>query len=180
VVRALLPAALIAILASVADAQDTTRVAPGDRVLVTAPSRGWKRQPGVFVGFRGDSLVLWGVTSPVSEDVVAFHAVRSFLVNHGNQPARSWALEGTLAGAVAGLTWGSTGWLMYPCETDVWLCDPWHYVGSFVVFGAALGGIAGAVHHVPPYRGVKLRPRVDVAPVAIGQAGLSVGFHLSF
>jgi hypothetical protein len=177
-------ATLVAIALPSARAQDTSRVAPGDDVRVTAPSLHWKRWPGSFVGFRGDSVVLRSATPSDSVNVVAFSVVKRFEVNHGNQPPRSWTKEylilGTGVGLVFGISYGVAGAILYPCDEDQWwICNPWHVVGSFTLLGAALGGISGALTHAPPYRSVPLKPRAEVALLPGGRMGIGIRLHFA-
>jgi hypothetical protein len=149
---------LVAVPIPTIQAQDTTQLAAGDAVRVTAPSRHWKSWTGYFAGFRADSVVLRSAASPESLYVLPVSAVKRLDVNHGNQPARSRTWEGLAGGAAFGLAWGIATEVLYGCDTDAWICDEGSVITALTLGGAAIGGIAGALTHTPPYRTVQLQP----------------------
>lgn len=156
-------------------AQDTSLVAPGDPVRVTIPRHGLPRSDYYyFIGFRGDSVVLWNEKHDTSVAVVPFSAIKRFDVNHGDQPPRSQAKMGALVGAGAGLVVGVTESLLNSCDTDVWICDDASVIVGFTVFGALTGAIFGAFNPAPAYKPVALRPRVAVRPLPGGRVGFGL------
>ena len=166
-----------------ARAQDTSRVAPGDAVRVTAPSLGWQRWPAIFVGFQADSVVLQSAAHADSQHVVPFVAVHRLEVNHGNQPSRSWTAKylviGAGAGLLYGIIYGTAGAILYPCDKDQWwICDPWHVVGSFTVVGAAAGAIGGALMRSPPYQTVRLEPRPAITWLRGSRMGIGLALDM--
>jgi hypothetical protein len=66
---------------------------------------------------------------------------------------------GTGVGLLWGLAYGVAGEILYSCDDQYWICDPWHVVGSFTLIGAVFGGIGGALTHSAPYKTVRLEPR---------------------
>lgn len=171
--------ALLALARPAAHGQDTSQVAPGDGVRVSAPSRGWKRWTGYFVGFRGDSVVVRATVPDTAVETVPIAAVERFEVNHGNQPPRSRTVEGVVKGTGIGLGYGLVHTAIYPCEdTSSWFCDPVNIVASFTLFGAAAGAIMGTLVRTPPYRNITLEPRVALVPLPGDRVGLTIQVHV--
>lgn len=171
--------ALFALAGPAVRGQDTSQVAPGDGVRVTAPSRGWKRWTGYFVGFRGDSVVLRSAAPDTAAETVPIAAVKRFEVNHGNRPPRSRTVEGLIGGAGIGLSYGLANTVLYQCDDESsWICDPVNVVASFVLLGAVTGAITGALVRAPPYRDVTLEPRMALVPLPGDRLGLGVHLRL--
>jgi hypothetical protein len=154
---ALIALACIAASPAMLRSQDTTLVAPGDPVRVTAPTAGLKRWTGYFAGFRGDSILLYATPADTSRRVVPVDAVERFEVDRGNHPEERQVLKGMAIGATMGLVWGVAASALYSCGHDsYWLCDPHHTIPTFTLVGAGVGGLMGAFWKERPYAIVPL------------------------
>ena len=177
--RAWVCALAIAGLAPCVAAQDTSVVAPGDPVRVSMSWHGLPRQTAwYFIGFRGDSLVLWNEKQGASVAVVPISAVMRFEVNHGDQPPRSQVKAGAIVGAGIGLATGIASAILYPCDSNTYLCNDTNLIVAFTAGGAIFGAVVGAFNPAPPYKKVDLRPRMAVTPLPGGRVGL--GLQLGF
>jgi hypothetical protein len=102
--RRLVPVLAVLCASAVLRAQsitpDTSEIAPGDAIRVTAPVLGLKDWHGYLVEAVPDSVK---VRSP---DSVAFtipiSEITEFMVNHGNQPPSGNALSGLVIGGIVG------------------------------------------------------------------------------
>jgi len=171
-IRRVLAALALLAIAAPASAQDTSQVAIGDRVRVAG--RGWKAREGTFEGFDGE-VVLVRTAGSGSLEAIPRSAIRRFEVNHGNQPARSQFGVGFVGGMSLGLAWGVAIAVSSPCTWDTWMCDPGQLIPAFTVFGATVGGVAGALTRREPWRSVRLEPRVHLSWLPGGPVGLGVG-----
>lgn len=168
----------IAAIASAIQAHDTSLVAPGDPVQVRAPAHGMRTWAGYFIGFRGDSIVVWNATRDSSLAVIPFSDVRFFSVNHGDRPPRTHVKMGLFVGAGIGFSISLANAILYPCEGDSNLCNETFMIAAFTVGGALTGALAGALYPTPTYEEVKLRPRPTVAPLPGGGFGVGLQFPL--
>jgi len=140
-----------------AAAQSAVQLALGDSVRFTAPSLGLHEAIGVFVSARSDSVVVRDVSHDTTTRVIAFSAITSFAVNHGNQPPRRMTAEGAFLGGLVGLTAGAIATVECP---GIW--NSCHSNPQVAFAGLAVGAVAGAfvgtVVKVTRYRTVALTP----------------------
>lgn len=140
-----------------ASAQLNLKVALGDSVRISAPSLGLHDAIGVFVSARSDSVVLRDVGHDSSTRVIAFAAVTSFAVNHGNKPPQRMTAEGAFLGGLVGMTAGAIATVECPGIWNSCHSDPQVAFAGLAV-GAAAGAIVGTVVKVTRYRTVTLTP----------------------
>ena len=90
---------------------DTSEIAPGDPVRITADSLGMKDWHGRYVAAIPDSVIVRGADG--AERRIALWQIDEFLVNHGDRPeqgqAGMGAVIGGLAGAAVGVLVGTHG-----------------------------------------------------------------------
>ena len=170
--------AIVAALPALA-AQDTTSVAPGDAVKVTAPSRGLTEWQGTFVRLHGDTVVLRGKGADTALSMLPIPAITEFEVNHGNQKSHGHWLAGALIGAGTGLIAGLVIPVGAGCANDPY-CDLSANIskGAQVLMTTAVGGLLGAgigaLIRTDPYKPVKLQPSVGVMSLPQGRVGIGI------
>jgi hypothetical protein len=125
---------------------DTSEIAPGDAVRITAPALGLSDWHGFYVAAPPDSVTVRGADSVTRS--IPLWEISEFLVNHGNRPPQSqWLLGagiGGLAGAAVGVL-AHTRNLDEGCTAEgssIFECTPEQYRGGLE--GAAIGVLVGA------------------------------------
>lgn len=151
---------------------DTSEIAPGDAVRITAPALGLKDWRGFLVEAVPDSV---RVRSP---DSVAFtipiSEIESFLVNHGNKAPSGNAptglviggLVGGLAGVLAGTHENSSGCLAE--DASVVDCTPEQFRkgAEGLLIGAAIGAGIGALIKTSHWQYVPIVAPAEVSTFA--------------
>ena len=128
---------LVAILAFVpltsVMAQEPPPVKPGDRVRVTAPDLGIRKQAATFEAWRGDTLVI------VADSIMNFPLAFVTLLEVGRN--RRYAGRGAVIGLALG---GVGGGVLFgvACANDPFLGDA---TGTCAVVGAVFLGTGGAL-----------------------------------
>ncbi len=173
---------LVAVLAatplSTVNAQDSPQVKPGDRVRVTAPYLGIRKQAGRFETRRGDTLV---VAAPDSTMMFPVVFVMRLEVSRGRKSAVGrGALIGFLVGAGGGAIAGAAA-LSEGCVDGDGCPALGALVGGafFGLVGTGIGAVVGALSKAERWEEVPLdQLRVAFAPQRDGRFGLvlSVGF----
>ena len=141
----------------------------GQRVRVTAPTLGIKKQVATFEAIEGDRLIMVAD----STITISVASVTRFDVYAGRH-RRPWrgAGIGFLAGAIPGYIFG----LVYcrdfgDCGAEV----KWGWAGFFGAGGALVGVGIGALHRADKWQQVPLdRLRVSVVPQRDGRFGLGL------
>lgn len=160
-----------------ATAQDTSAVAPGDRVKVLAPLLGRYEWKAEFVAMRGDSIVLRGRGGDSALTVLPIAKISRFDVNHGNRPAKSRALEGLIEGTLAGLGVGLVLASGYTCTYECGTLKQEITLVSTATLGA-LGLGVGALIRTEPYERVWLKPQAAVVSLPGGRVGFGLQVRL--
>ena len=169
--------ALICATAGLA-AQDSTKVAKGDAVKVTAPSRDLHEWPGVFEQRTGDTITVRGSGADTARVVLPIGVITRFEVNHGNQKSHGHALTGLLvgfgAGAIVGAVDGSS------CDkSSTTICfNSGEEALMLGAIGGLLGAGIGALIRSDPFTTVTLQPQVKVSALPGGRVGLGFSLHL--
>lgn len=173
--RALLPLPLVVLLAaSPADtiAQGSLPLQPGQRVRITAPELGLKRQKAVLDEHRGDRLLL----TADSTSSIPVASITGLEVHRGTRghPWRGAGI-GFLVGAIAG------GAATYAWCANTYDCNPpiaWAAAGIFGAGGALLGAGIGALARTDKWEAVPVE-HVHVTLIR-RPGGLGVGASLGF
>ena len=157
-------------------AQDSTKLAKGDAVKVTAPSIQLDQWPGVFEQWRGDSIAVRGSGADSVLLVLPIGVITSFEVNHGNKKSHGHAWAGAIVGAVAGATLAAAS---NSCSSGEYYCVPDSEAAlAGGVVGGLLGAGIGALIRTNPWEVVELTPAPHVALLPGGRVG--VGLSLRF
>ena len=90
-------------------APDTSEIAAGDAVRITAPSLDLNKWRGFFVHAEVDSVTVRDSASGGTLRTLPLEQITKFEVNHGNRPAEGNAAEGGAIGLLAGAVIGVVG-----------------------------------------------------------------------
>jgi hypothetical protein len=159
-------------------AQDSTQLATGDAVKVTAPSMHFDRWPGVFEQWRGDSVAVRGAGKDSTLAVIPIGVIKQFEVNHGNRKSHGHFWAGAIVGLVIGVGIGAAD--ASSCESTTYdICvDPGVEAGTLGLIGGLLGGGIGALIRTDPYKVVQLHPAPHVSVLPGGGVGIGVSLRL--
>jgi hypothetical protein len=174
-----------------ASAQGLPRLAPGQRVRVTAPEAGLKRQTGVLVALSPDTLTVTGLGSSVLVRDTAGAKIPLRMVSvlelsagtrkHPVVGGVIGALAGGAAGVIGGLASGSDRGLacnfLFPCLSSgakaAAMGLQWGFYGG--ILGALIGEFALGEH----WEKVPLDlVRTAVRPLPGGRTGLGISLPL--
>jgi hypothetical protein len=171
--------AAAAVLASIAGAaglaagQDTTLVAAGDAVRISAPAVGLHESEAVFVRVQRDTLVVRG-RSNTTVTAIPLAAVTGFEVNHGNRPPVRQTLKGAFIGGSVGLLAGTIASSECPTFYGSGSCHSrFAAMMAGLGAGALVGAGIGSLIKVANYRTVKLA-RDASATMALSRRSVGV------
>jgi len=164
---------------------DTSEIAPGDGVRITAPALGLADWRGAFVEALPDSV---RVRSPDAITLtIALADIESFMVNHGNKPPSGNALTGAvlggLVGAIVGIVAGTHDDATGCVEDDPSLadCTPEQFQkgGIGLLIGAGLGAGIGALIKTSHWQYVPIvpPPEVEAFRAPNGAVVVALGFR---
>ncbi|HUO51803.1 MAG TPA: hypothetical protein VMT93_04730 [Gemmatimonadaceae bacterium] len=154
---------------SAAVTPDTSWIAPGDAVRITADSLGLKDWHGHYVAALPDSVVVRGADG--AERRIPLWQINEFLVNHGNRPPQGQAGMGAVIGGLAGAGIGvlvgthgdnsgcvAEGATILDCTSD-------QYKDGAIGLGIGLlvGAGVGALIRITPWQYVPIIPPPEVA-----------------
>ena len=148
---------------------------PGQRVRVTAPDLGIRKQVGRFEALRGDTLVVAAADSTMTFPVVS---VTRLELSWGQ---RSMARRGAGIGFLSGATIGAIIGFAAGDDTNCFICftaEDKAAAGAIVLGGiGALIGLAVGSHKTDLWEEVPLdQLRVSVGPQRDGRLGLGLSF----
>ena len=150
---------------------------PGQRVRVTAPDLGIRKQVGRFEALRGDTLVVAAADSTMTFPVAS--VTRLELSRGQKSMAGRWAgigfVSGAAFGAIIGFVSGDPPRTCDLCPT----AEQKAACGAIVFggIGALIGRGAGASHKTDRWEEVPLdKLRVSVGPQRDGRLGLGLSF----
>lgn len=155
-------------------AQELPPVKPGDRVRVTAPDLGIRKQAATFEAWRGDTLVI------VADSIMNFPLAFVTLLEVGRN--RRYAGRGAVIGLALG---GVGGGVLFgvACANDAFLGDA---TGTCAVVGAVflgtggalIGALIGAMSTGTRWEEVPLdRLRVSLVPQRNGRLALGMSWR---
>lgn len=156
-------------------AQDSTKLATGDAVKVTAPSRDLHEWPGVFEQRTGDTITVRGRGADTARVVLPINVITRFDVNHGNKKSHGHVLAGAGIGLVAG---AAIGFSSSKCSAGDMMCAEGMGAAAGGVLGALLGAGIGALIRTDPYTSVTLQPQLKVSALPGGRVGLGLSLRL--
>lgn len=173
------------VLAAQEAAPDTSEIAPGDAVRITAPALGLDKWRGWYVAAEIDSVTVRDAADSTLR-TLSLEQITLLEVNHRNLPPHGNAGSGALLGGIGGIFLGIAA--ADPANTDVCLsssedaeCSPAQLRGGLygLLIGAALGALVGALIRTQHWTSVPINPpEVTVAfpPGSYGAVGLAIRF----
>jgi hypothetical protein len=164
---------------------DTSEIAPGDAIRVTAPVLGLKDWHGYLVSAVPDSVKVRSADSvaftiPISE-------ITEFLVNHGNRAPQGnagvGAIVGGLGGAIVGVLAGTSSEDAGCFDVDAFLedCTQTQYRNGLIGagIGVVIGAGIGALIRTTPWQYVPVvpPPAVTTRVAPNGATVVAIGFR---
>jgi hypothetical protein len=164
-------------------APDTSEIAPGDAVRVTAPALGLDKWKGWYLSAGFDSVTVRAADSSVQ--TLPLEKIARLEVNHRNIPSKGNAGAGAVLGGLGGMLLGAMA--ADPANIDTCVtsdspdCSYAQLRGGMygLLIGAALGAGIGALIRTEHWTDVPINPpEVTVAfpPGSYGALGLAFRF----
>lgn len=172
-------------LAAQEAAPDTTELAPGDAVRITAPALGLDKWTGWYVSADFDSVTVRG-SADSSLRTLPLELISRFEANHGNIPPQGNAGEGAMLGVILGIVGGII--VAEPQNADLCLsssedaeCSQTQKRGALygAVIGGVVGGVIGSFFKTWHWVDIPINPpevSVSFPPGSLGALGVAVKF----
>ena len=160
-------------------AQEPPSVKVGDRVRVTAPDLGIRKQAGRFAALRADTLVVAVADSTMTFPVASVTRLELSRgqKSYGGAGARIGFLSGAAIGAIIGFTEGDECRLICTRSANPLSAEARAVLGAISLggIGALIGLVAGRLHKTDLWEEVPLdQLRVSVGPQRDGRFGLGL------